>query len=44
MLSATGFRKMRRQLLMETIAFILFLIVYYDFFDGDKKPVYLIWH
>lgn len=40
MLSAPGLRKMRRQLLLETIAFILFLIVYYDFFDGDSKPLY----
>lgn len=40
MLAAPGIRKMRRQLLLETIAFILFLIVYYDFFDGDRKPVY----
>lgn len=40
MLSAPGIRKMRRQLFLETIAFILFLIVYYDFFDGDRKPVY----
>ena len=40
MKSAHSFRKMRRQLLIETIAFILFLIVYYDFFDGDKKPLY----
>ncbi|ACU62422.1 hypothetical protein [Chitinophaga pinensis] len=40
MLSAPGFRKMRRQLFIETIAFILFLIVYYDFFDGDRKPIY----
>lgn len=40
MKSAAIFRKMRRQLLTEAIAFTLFLIVYYDFFDGDKKPVY----
>ncbi|ODS86521.1 MAG: hypothetical protein ABS46_00870 [Cytophagaceae bacterium SCN 52-12] len=30
----------RRQLLFETIGFTLFLLVYYDFFDGDRKPLY----
>lgn len=33
-------RRMRRQLLIETVAFIVFLVVYYDFFDGDRKPLY----
>jgi uncharacterized membrane protein len=33
-------RDIRRQLLIETIFFSLLLIVYYDFFDGDRKPLY----
>lgn len=30
----------RRQLVFETVGFTLFLLVYYDFFDGDRKPLY----
>ena len=30
----------RRQLVIETTAFAVFLSVYYDFFDGDRKPLY----
>lgn len=30
----------RRQLIFETVGFTLFLLVYYDFFDGDRKPLY----
>ncbi len=30
----------RRQLVFETVGFSLFLLVYYDFFDGDRKPLY----
>jgi len=30
----------RRQLIIETIGWAAFLLVYYDFFDGDKKPFY----
>lgn len=33
-------QRMRRQLLIEAVAFIVFLVVYYDFFDGDRKPLY----
>jgi hypothetical protein len=33
-------KKVRRKLVVETIFFSLFLIVYYDWFDGDKKPFY----
>ena len=33
-------KRIRRQLIIETIGVIAFLIVYYDFFDGDKKPLY----
>jgi hypothetical protein len=34
------FKRMRKQLLIETLTFIVFLFVYYDFFDGDRKPIY----
>lgn len=30
----------RRQLIIETIGWGAFLLVYYDFFDGDQKPFY----
>jgi hypothetical protein len=30
----------RKQLAIELIAFAVFLVVYYDFFDGDKKPLW----
>lgn len=33
-------KKIRKQFIIETIATLAFLIVYYDFFDGDKKPLY----
>lgn len=33
-------KRIRRQFLIETIATVVFLIVYYDFFDGDQKPLY----
>jgi hypothetical protein len=31
----------RRQLLIEMAGWFIFLIVFYDFFDGHKKPLYL---
>ena len=33
-------KRIRRQLIIEIIAFTVFLLVYYDFFDGNRKPVY----
>jgi hypothetical protein len=33
-------KRIRKQLILESISFALFLFVYYDFFDGDRKPVY----
>jgi hypothetical protein len=33
-------RKIRTKLVIETIAFLFFLFIYYDWFDGDKKPFY----
>ena len=31
-------KRIRRQLIIETAAFMLLLVVYYDIFDGDRKP------
>lgn len=33
-------KRIRTKLMIETIFYLLFLFVYYDWFDGDKKPVY----
>src|SRR5687768_11128709 len=33
-------KSIRKQLIIEFIAFSVLLFVYYDFFDGDRKPVY----
>src|SRR5689334_397479 len=33
-------KKIRTQMIVELIGFCLFGIVYYDFFDGDQKPLY----
>jgi hypothetical protein len=33
-------KRIRKQLIIETLAFTAFLFVYYDFFDGDRKPFY----
>lgn len=33
-------KHIRRQLIIEIIAFTVFLFLYYDFFDGDQKPLY----
>ena len=30
----------RKQLVIETVAFTAFLFIYFDFFDGDRKPFY----
>lgn len=30
----------RKQLIIETVIFTLFLFVYYDFFDGHRKPLF----
>ena len=34
-------KRIRRQLLIEILAFTAFLFLYYDFFDGNKKAVYI---
>lgn len=33
-------KRIRKQLILESAAFTVFLLVYYDFFDGDRKPLY----
>ncbi|QNA45210.1 hypothetical protein [Lacibacter sediminis] len=33
-------KRIRIKLIIETIVLSFFLIVYYDWFDGDKKPLY----
>ena len=33
-------KRIRTKLIVETIGLVLFLFVYYDWFDGDKKPFY----
>lgn len=33
-------KKIRTKLMVEIIGFVLFLTVYYDWFDGDQKPLY----
>jgi hypothetical protein len=33
-------KRIRKQLIIEAIAFAAFLLVYFDFFDGDRKPLY----
>lgn len=33
-------KKIRIKLIAETIFLLLFLVIYYDWFDGDKKPFY----
>ncbi|SEW36591.1 hypothetical protein SAMN05428988_4520 [Chitinophaga sp. YR573] len=34
-------KNIRRQLTIETICYVAFLLVYYNFFDGDKKSFFL---
>ena len=34
-------KRIRKQLIIESAAFSVFLFVYYDFFDGDRKPLYV---
>jgi cation transport ATPase len=33
-------KRIRKQLIIEAVSFAAFLLVYYDFFDGDRKPWY----
>jgi len=33
-------KRIRTKLIIETICYLLFLVLYYDLFDGEKRPVY----
>lgn len=33
-------KKIRTQMIVELVGFCIFGLVYYDFFDGDQKPLY----
>ncbi len=33
-------KRIRKQLSIEILVFSVFLVVYYDFFDGDRRPLY----
>jgi hypothetical protein len=33
-------KRIRRQFILETVTSVVFIITYYDFFDGDKKPFF----
>ncbi len=33
-------KRIRKQLIVESVFYAAFLLVYYDFFDGDRKPFY----
>lgn len=35
-----SFKRIRTKLIVETIGLVLFLFIYFDWFDGDKKPFY----
>lgn len=36
-------KRIRNQIIIETTAFVIFLFVFNDFFDGDQKPIYATW-
>ena len=40
MVNHTSIKKIRTKLVIETIILVFFLFIYYDWFDGDKKPFY----
>ncbi|MCW3463051.1 hypothetical protein [Chitinophaga nivalis] len=39
--SSPVLKQIRRQLVIESLAFLTLLLVYYSAFDGDRKPFYL---
>ncbi len=39
--SHPSLKRIRTKLIVETIGLVFFLFVYYDWFDGDKKPFYV---
>jgi hypothetical protein len=40
MVNHPSIKKIRTKLVIETITLVFFLLIYYDWFDGDKKPIY----
>jgi hypothetical protein len=40
MVNHPSIKKIRTKLVIETIVMVFFLFIYYDWFDGDKKPFY----
>ncbi len=40
MVNHPSIKKIRTKLVIETIILVFFLFIYYDWFDGDKKPFY----
>lgn len=40
LVNSPSIKKIRTKLVMETIILVFFLFIYYDWFDGDKKPLY----
>ena len=40
MINHPSIKKIRTKLVFETIVLVFFLFIYYDWFDGDKKPFY----
>lgn len=40
LVNSPSIKKIRIKLVMETIILLFFLFTYYDWFDGDKKPLY----
>lgn len=40
MANSPSIKKIRTKLVMETIILVFFLFIYYDWFDGDRKPLY----
>jgi hypothetical protein len=40
MVNHPSIKKIRTKLVIETITLVFFLLIYYDWFDGDKKPFY----
>ena len=40
MVNHPSIKKIRTKLVIETVVLVFFLFIYYDWFDGDKKPFY----
>lgn len=40
LVNSPSIKRIRTKLVTETIILVFFLFIYYDWFDGDKKPLY----